>query len=84
MTCGLRISATPTSDNLTPQETTKDSAPEVGAGGAGLSCPGVVAGRGWYGSQVNEGALRPLIKSPDEAPSQDTQQEQSPAKCEDS
>jgi hypothetical protein len=39
-TCGLRISRNPTSDNLTPQETTKQHAPEVGTDGAELSCPG--------------------------------------------
>jgi hypothetical protein len=39
-TCGLRISGKPTSDNLTPQETTNQDAPETGADGAGLSCPG--------------------------------------------
>ena len=39
-TCGLRILDSPTSDNLTPQETTKEEAPEVGTDGAGLSCPG--------------------------------------------
>ena len=39
-TCGLRISANPTSDNLNPQETTKDDAPDMGLDGAGLSCPG--------------------------------------------
>ena len=45
-TCGLRNSAKPTSDHLNPQETTKQDAPEVGADGGGLSCPGssVVAG----------------------------------------
>jgi hypothetical protein len=40
MTCGLRISDSPTSDNLTPQETTKHDVLGMGAGGAGLSCPG--------------------------------------------
>ena len=39
-TCGLRISSNPTSDNLTPQETTKEDAPEVGTDGSELSCPG--------------------------------------------
>jgi len=32
--CGLRIPAKPTSDNLTPQETTKPVAPDMGPGGA--------------------------------------------------
>ena len=40
MTCGLRIVSTPTADNVTPQETTKQDALEVGPDGAGLSCPG--------------------------------------------
>jgi hypothetical protein len=38
--CGLRISASPTSDNLTPQETTNQDAPDMGPDGADLSCPG--------------------------------------------
>ena len=37
-TCGLRISDSPTSDNLTPQETTKQDAPDMGADRAGLPC----------------------------------------------
>ena len=40
VTCGLRISASPTSGNLNPQETTKQEAPDVGPDGANLSCPG--------------------------------------------
>jgi hypothetical protein len=39
-TCGLRISDNPTSDNLTPQETTNQDASDMGQDGAGLSCPG--------------------------------------------
>jgi hypothetical protein len=39
-TCGLRISDSPTSDNLTPQEATQQDALEVGVDEAGLSCPG--------------------------------------------
>jgi hypothetical protein len=39
-TCGLRNSASPTSDNLTPQETTNQDAPDMGADRAVLSCPG--------------------------------------------
>ena len=39
-TRGLGIPDSPTSDNLTPQETTKQDTHEVGADGAGLSCPG--------------------------------------------
>ena len=35
----LRIPDSPTSDNLPPQETTKQDTHEVGADGAGLSCP---------------------------------------------
>jgi hypothetical protein len=47
-TCGLRISPDPHSDDLTPQETTNQDAPDMGADGAGLSCPGssVVAEQG--------------------------------------
>jgi len=40
LTCGLRISDTPTSNNLTPEETTRQAAPDMGPDGAGLSCPG--------------------------------------------
>jgi len=39
-TCGFRISDGPTSDNLTPQETTKQDAPEMGADGGDLSYSG--------------------------------------------
>ena len=39
-TCGLRISRTPTSDNLNPQETTSQDAPDMGPDGAELSSPG--------------------------------------------
>jgi hypothetical protein len=39
-TCGLRIPDNPTSDNLTPQETTDQDAPDIGEDGTGLSCPG--------------------------------------------
>ena len=37
---GLRISDRPTSDNLTPQETTKQGIADMGPDGAGLSWPG--------------------------------------------
>lgn len=37
---GLRISPKPTSDNLNPQETTKQDALEMALDGAELSCPG--------------------------------------------
>jgi hypothetical protein len=40
LTCGLRISDSSTSDNLTPQETKNQDAPDMGEDGAGLSCPG--------------------------------------------
>ena len=40
LTCSLRNSDNPTSDNLTPQETTNHDAPDMGEDGAGLSCPG--------------------------------------------
>ena len=39
-TCGLRISENPTSDNLNPQQTTKQDARDIGSDGPGLSCPG--------------------------------------------
>ena len=46
VTRGFHISGDPDKDNLTPQETTKQDPPEVGADGTDLSCPGssVVAG----------------------------------------
>ena len=40
MTCGLRTSESPTSDNLNPQETTKQDSPNIELDGADLSCPG--------------------------------------------
>jgi hypothetical protein len=40
LTHGLGIASNPTSDNLNPQETTTQDAPDMGADGAGLSCPG--------------------------------------------
>ena len=40
MTCGLRNFENPTSDNLNPQETTSQGAPDMGLDGAGLSYPG--------------------------------------------
>jgi len=39
-TRGLGISDSPTSDNLTQQETTNQDAPDMGPDGAGLCCPG--------------------------------------------
>jgi hypothetical protein len=39
-TCGLRISKTPTSDNLKLQEATQPDAADIALGGAELSCPG--------------------------------------------
>ena len=46
-TRGLGISESPTSDNLTPQKSTKQDTHEVGPDGTGLACPGrsVVADR---------------------------------------
>ncbi len=40
LTRGLGNSESPTSDSLTPQETTKQGDAEVGVDGACLSCPG--------------------------------------------
>ena len=39
-TCGLRISDSTTSDNLTPQETTNQDTSDRAQDGPGLSCPG--------------------------------------------
>ncbi len=39
-TCGLQTVSDPTSDNLNPQETTKQDPPDMGLDGASLSCPG--------------------------------------------
>lgn len=39
-TCGLRISDSPTSDNVSPQETTIAIAPDMAADRVSLSCPG--------------------------------------------
>jgi hypothetical protein len=39
-TCGLGIYPNTASDKLNPQETTTQDALEMGADGAGLSCPG--------------------------------------------
>jgi hypothetical protein len=36
LTCGLRIPDNPTSDNLTPQETTNQDAPDLGSPYGGL------------------------------------------------
>ena len=39
-TCGLRTSASPTSDNVSPQETINQNSSNMGGDGASLSCPG--------------------------------------------
>lgn len=39
-TCGLRTVPDPTSDNLSPQETTTQEVGEMGLDGGSLSCPG--------------------------------------------
>ncbi len=39
MTCGLRILEDPTSDNLSPQQTTKEDGGDMAVDGPGLSCP---------------------------------------------
>jgi hypothetical protein len=77
-TRGLGIASKPTSDNLNSQETTNQATGEVGTDGPGLSCPGssVVAESG-------RGSV-PLIKSPAEDLPQDTQQNESAGKGEDS
>lgn len=78
--CGLRITPSTTSDNLSPQETTEESSGMVGADEASLSCPGSgeVAGSGRDDSDLN-----PLIKSPVERPPEDSQEQESLAKGED-
>ena len=38
--CGLRFLESPTAENVTPQKTTSEAAPEVGPDGTGLPCPG--------------------------------------------
>ena len=78
-TCGLQISDNPTSDNLTPQETTDQADLEVDADGAGLSCPGSSLVAEMYLDNSD-----PLIKSPAEYPPQDIQEEESAAKGENS
>jgi len=80
LTCGLQNSESPTSDNLTQEETTTQETGTVGADGASLSCPGssVVAESGQDNSEVN-----PLIKSPAASVSHETQQEQSSGNGED-
>jgi len=40
LTCSLRILSDPTTDNLTPQETTNQDAPDMGVDGDDLPCPG--------------------------------------------
>lgn len=82
-TYALQDSDNPTSDNLTPEETTEEESGTVGADEADLSCPSisVVAE-----SRQDDSALAPLIKSP--APiqpevTQDTQDEEFPSVSED-
>lgn len=54
-TCGLRVTSSPTSDNLTPPETTNQNAPELGADGCDLSCPGnSMVAAGIHGGDQNE------------------------------
>jgi hypothetical protein len=62
VTCGLRISDIPTSDNRTPQETTNQDTPDMGADGARLSCPGSsVVAEGTNGEVLLVIALLSLI-----------------------
>jgi len=72
-TCGLRITTSPTSDKLTPQETTNQDSPDMGEDGGSLSCPGssVVADIGRDNPEMT-----PLIKSSDQDLPQDTQENQ--------
>ena len=39
-TCGLRTVPEPTTDNVNPQETTKQDPQDMGLDGSSLSCPG--------------------------------------------
>ena len=59
MTCGVRITSSTNSDNVSPQETTKQDAADIGADGAGLSCPGskVVAEKGTEEQWLGEGEI---------------------------
>ena len=72
-TCGLQNVSSPTADNLTPQETTKDDSSDRGQDGASLSCPGssVVAGCGQDTSELNR-----LINSSADLLPQDTPENQ--------
>jgi hypothetical protein len=55
LTCGLRISGEPTSENLTLQETTNQDAPDMRPDGADMSCPGSrVVAAGIHGGDQNE------------------------------
>lgn len=73
MTCGLQNSDSPSSDKVTPQESTTQNAGTDGADKAGLSCTGsrVVAERGQDNSE-----FIPLIKSSTPELPQDTQENQ--------
>jgi hypothetical protein len=56
-TCGLLISEYPTSDKLSPQETTNQDASEVGSDGSGLSCPGSSVAQMLTGKAASDGSL---------------------------
>jgi hypothetical protein len=57
LTCRSRNSDSPTSDNLSPQETINQDTPDMGLDGAGLSCPG--------SSEVAEGARFETTDTPE-------------------
>ena len=60
-TCGLRISDSSTSDNLTPQETTKQGTADLGPDGAGLSCPSSSVVADAYEKAENDGSSFPPL-----------------------
>ena len=74
MTCGLQNSESPTSDNLTSQETTAHDTGTVGADGASLSCPGsnVVADRDGESEKLENPSATETIEHypPQSVPSQ--------------
>jgi hypothetical protein len=74
-TCGLQDAESPTSDNLTPQETTTQDSPDIGRDRVSFPCPGssVVAESAHDNSELNS-----LIKSPADQLAESTQQKQPP------
>lgn len=73
-TCGLQNSDSPTSDDLTPQETTNQELGETGLDGGSLPCPGSSA---VAESGLDNYELIPLTKSPTQSHSRNTQHHES-------